>query len=173
MKKDNKNENLGVADVHWDLTHLYTGIEDESVEKDMQECRSLARNINKKYAGRISNIGKDELFSVTEEMEKVSIIVGKLSTFAYLNFATQVSSPEAGAFLQKITEFGSEIEKELVFFDLEWADLSDEKAKELLQDDTLKHYRHHLQSLRRYRPHLLSHEKEELLIERSPVGVLS
>jgi len=51
----------------------------------------------------------------------------------------------------------------MVFFELEWASLEDEKAAFLLNDPALGKYGHYLTKLRKYRPHLLSEQKKNSL----------
>jgi oligoendopeptidase F len=66
-----------------------------------------------------------------------------------------------------VEERATEIETKLLFFDLEWAALDDDRAEELLAADGLDFCRHHLRSVRRYRPHLLSETEEKILAEKS------
>jgi oligoendopeptidase F len=58
----------------------------------------------------------------------------------------------------------------VLFFELEWAALPDERVDELLADDRLEFVRHHLRSARRYRPHLLSEPEEKILAEKDVTG---
>ena len=67
-------------------------------------------------------------------------------------------------------ERGTAVETKLLFFELEWAALDDERADELLAADGLETTRHHLRTLRRYRPHLLSEPEEKLLTEKAVTG---
>ena len=59
-------------------------------------------------------------------------------------------------------ERNTQIETELLFFDLEWAALDDETAEQLLADEALAHYASVLRSERRYRPYLLSEPEEKI-----------
>ena len=88
--------------------------------------------------------------------------------------------------MQRTQERGTEIETTLLFFELEWAALSDERVQELLGDgdgpdgggaaedgsgeDELAFCRHHLRSARRYRDHLLSEPEERILAEKALTG---
>ncbi|MEZ0329846.1 MAG: M3 family oligoendopeptidase [Dissulfuribacterales bacterium] len=162
---------LGVASVRWDITHLYQGISDDRIAQDMAACETEAKAIARRFAGRLAVLAAEEFFELLSRMERLLEMVGRVSSFASLNFSTQVTNSEAGAFLQKIKEQTSFIVKELVFFDLEWANLSNDEAKKLLESPALGRYRHYLENIRRYRPHLLSHQEERLLLELSPVGV--
>ena len=49
-----------------------------------------------------------------------------------LSFSTDTSDPTRGALLQRAQERGTEIETTLLFFELEWAALGDERVRELL-----------------------------------------
>ena len=59
---------------------------------------------------------------------------------------------------------------QLVFFELEWAAVDDAAADEHLADPRLDFARHHLRSVRRYRPHLLTEPEEVVLTEKNMTG---
>ncbi|MGB9713172.1 MAG: M3 family oligoendopeptidase [Dissulfurimicrobium sp.] len=161
---------LNVSDVIWDLDCLYTGLGDPRIKKDMDKAGALAVDLARRYAGKVAELSAEGLYGAIKEMEGLAVAVARLEAFAQLVFATRVNDPEAGAFLQRITEFSSSISREVVFFDIEWANTPDEKADLLLSYKTLQHYRHYLKSARRYRPHLLSETEERLLVDISPAG---
>jgi len=114
-----------------------------------------------------------ELLGLVQRLERLSETLGRIGAYSQLNFATRANDPGASAFLQKVKEFSSQVEKELVFFELEWAGLDDAKAETLLTDPLLKDYCHYLRRARRYRPYYLSEAEERLLLEISPVGCSS
>ncbi len=64
-------------------------------------------------------------------------------------------------------EKATPIETKLLFFELEWAAVDDERADELLATDGLDFCRHHLRTARRYRPYLLSEPEEKILAEKA------
>ncbi len=164
------NTALGTAGVIWKIKDLYDSIQDKKIKEDMDWCRREAETIRDSFAGRIAGLSAEELFQLVKRLEELSEVMGRIGTFAYLNFSTKVNDPEAGAFLQQVREFSSQVEKEIVFFELEWAKLPDEQAGPLLKDPVLSHYRHYLEAARRYKSHLLSEIEERLLIETSPAG---
>ena len=57
-----------------------------------------------------------------------------------------------------------------MFFQLEWVALDDAHAARLLADPVLARRRHLLESMRRYRPHVLSEPEERLLEELANTG---
>jgi oligoendopeptidase F len=161
---------FGTKEVLWDLGDLYQGIDNSGIHDDMERCKKSALDIADRYSGKIAELTAEELFAAVSEYEDLTIIMGRLSAFAQLYFSTHVNDPEAGAFLQRINEFFSMVNKDIVFLDIEWANVPDEKADDLLANPILEHYRHYLQAARRYKPHLLSQVEEQLIIEISPVG---
>ncbi len=164
------NQKPGSEEVIWDLTHLYSDINDPKIDSDIETVKNKISIFSKEYRGKLGDISPERLHRAVAEMENIGQISKRLTSFAYLNFATQSGNPEAGAFLQKQEEITSRFGRDMVFFDLEWASLDDEKAMSLLEDPAPGKYRHYLMKLRKYRPHLLSETEERLLEEISPVG---
>src|SRR5579884_3168376 len=101
------------------------------------------------------------------ELAELEDLVGRAASYASLRFSTDTADPERGALLQRVQEGATEIETKLLFFELEWAALEDERAEELLRAPGLDFARHHLRSARRYRPHLLSEPEEKILAEKA------
>ncbi|MEN8140646.1 MAG: M3 family oligoendopeptidase [Thermodesulfobacteriota bacterium] len=156
--------------VIWDLTDLYQEISDPAIGRDLDQAKRLALRLNERYSGQLATLSAPELKEVVKGLEEVATISAKLASFSYLNFATQVDNPQAGAFLQKIQEELSQISKQTIFFELEFAKLGDEPARELLDAADLDHYRHFLKNIRRFSHHLLDAKEESLLLEIAPVA---
>src|ERR1700728_1057425 len=101
------------------------------------------------------------------ELGVIYELAGRAGSYAGLDFATDTADPERGALMQRAQERETAIETLLVFFDLEWAALENERADALLEDERLEFCRHHLRPARRYRPHLLSEPEELILTEKA------
>ncbi len=101
------------------------------------------------------------------EFAQINELIGKAGSFASLRFSTDTADPARGALLQLVQERATEIETLLLFFELEWAALPDERAQELLADESLSFCAHYLRSARRYRPHLLTEPEEKILAEKA------
>src|SRR5439155_13899328 len=110
------------------------------------------------------------LAAAVDELQGIQERVEKVGAFAYLNFATDTGDPARGAVLQKVEERATAVGTELIFFELEWAAVPDERAEELLADPALDRWRHFLKSARRFRPHLLSEPEEKVVAEKSVTG---
>jgi oligoendopeptidase F len=154
----------------WDLEPLLGGEGEAGVERRLDEALERARAFAERYAGRLGELDGAGLAEAMGELGEIYELVGRVGTYAGLRFSTDTADPANGALLQKVQERETALETTLLFFDLEWAALSDERAEELLADGGLDFCRHHLRSVRRYREHLLSEPEEKILTEKSLTG---
>ena len=90
----------------------------------------------------------------------------RVETYARLRQAADSSDQARGALVQKVRERNTQIETELLFFDLEWSALDDDVAERLLADPALEHYASVLRSDRRYKPYQLSEPEERISAEK-------
>ena len=164
------NDTLGTVDIVWNLDDLYPGIDDPGLAADLRGWEEEAEHIRLEFAGRLAELNAAALLGLITRMERLEAGMGRISTFASLNFATRTKDAAAGAFMQKAREAGSRVGREIVFFELEWNRISDEEAATLMADPLLAPYRHYLAVVRRYAPHMLSDAEETLLIEKAPAG---
>src|SRR5918999_5124463 len=154
-----------VEGIAWDLEPLLDGA--EGVEPLLDEAQRRADAFAAAHAGKVAELDGPGLAAAMRELAALQELVGRAGSYAMLRFATATADPERGALLQRVQERGTQIETALIFFELEWAALDDERAEALLAHDGLDFCRHHLRSARRYRPHLLSEPEERILAEKS------
>jgi oligoendopeptidase F len=157
------------ADVAWDLEPLVDGKGDAGVDEFLDDAERLVDAITQRR-GQIATLDVEGLVTLMHELGALEELVGRASSYAGLRFAIDTSDPSRGALIQRVQERATVIGNELLFFELEWAELPDERVDELLADDRLGFCRHHLRSLRRYRPHLLSEPEERVMAEKSVTG---
>ena len=164
------NETLSTSEIIWNLTDIYPAADSTEFEVDIAEAREEAGKIRDEYRGRIVTLTPEQLYRLVTRLERLDCVLGKLATYGYLIFTTQVDNAEAGALNQRIRELLSECGKETVFFQLEWNTMSEEQTGALLRSPILASYNHYLASMRRYLPHQLAETEEKLLLETQPVG---
>ncbi len=164
------NNDLGTTDVVWNLEALYESLQDELLHDDLDLCLQEAELLKEGCAGKLAELAPAVFARTVRRLERIQVNLGRIDTYAFLNFVTQVKNSEAGAFLQQSKESASRVNRELVFFDLEWAKMDQKSADKFLEAEETAPYRHYLSNLRRYASHLLSREEETLLVELSPVG---
>ena len=166
----NKPDPLKTARVLWKLSDLYPGPDSPELAASLAACEQKAAALRKKYENRLVTLTSPKLLKLVAALEELETSQGRISTYAYLNFATQTKDAKASALLQKVREFNSRVGRDTVFFELEWNQVEERVAVKLLKARELGHYRHYLESLRRYAPHQLSKSEETLLLEKGPVG---
>jgi len=151
----------------WDLDPLVDGQGPEGVRRQLDEASERASGFAERLAGHVAELDGQGLLEAMRELEQIEDLVGRAGTYASLRFSTDTADPARGALLQLVQERATEIETKLLFFELEWAALGDERAEELLAEPALDFCRHYLRSARRYRPHLLSEPEEKVLAEKA------
>jgi oligoendopeptidase F len=154
----------------WELDPLVGGEGPDGVRRQLGEALELAKAFAERYAGLVAQLDAAGLEEAMRRLERIEDLVGRAGTYAGLRFSVDTSDPANGALLQEVQERGTEIQTTLLFFELEWAALDGERVAELLADERLSFCAHHLDSVRRYREHLLSEPEEKILAQKGVTG---
>ena len=136
------------------------------MDRLLDEATERAGRFAGRYQGALPTLDAAGLVEAMTELAAISELAGKAGSFAALAFSTDTADPERGALMQRVEERSTALQTRLLFFELEWAALPDERAEELLAGEGLDFCRHHLRMERRYRPHLLSEPEEKVLAEK-------
>lgn len=154
------------ADVAWDLEPLLDGATVEQLLDRADELTASLANLQ----GTVAELSSGALAQAMARFAELAELQGRVGNYVMLRLTEDVQDPERGAALMVVEERSAALAAQLVFFDLEWAALPDERAEELLADPQLDFCAHHLRSARRYRDHLLSEPQERVLAEFEPSG---
>jgi oligoendopeptidase F len=154
----------------WDLEPLVDGEGEEGVERHLSDALARAQAFAAQHAGKLAELDSAGLREAMNELAVIHELVARAGYYAALRFSTDTAAPANGALLQKVQEGETQIATTLLFFELEWAALSDERAEELLGGEGFEFCAHHLRNVRRYREHLLSEPEEKILTEKSLTG---
>ena len=170
------------TELTWDLSHLTDleaagigsgGSKQEpraAVELLLAEAERLSGEFAQRYESRVAELDGPGLVEAMTALAAISDLAGRALNYAHLSFAGDTADPEIGALLQACSERATAIRTRLLFFELEWVAIDDERAEELLATEGLEFCRHHLRLERRYRPHLLSGPEERIASELSITG---
>ncbi|HXH89350.1 MAG TPA: M3 family oligoendopeptidase [Gaiellaceae bacterium] len=160
----------GAEPIEWNLGDLYESPDDPRIQQDLDEAAAGAAAFRERYRGKLGELSGQELADSVAEGERIRSISTRVEAYARLRLAADSSDQSRGALAQKVREQNTQIETELLFFDLEWAGLEDDVADRLLADPALERYASFLRSERRYRPHLLTEPEEKISAEKSLTG---
>ena len=160
----------GAEDIVWDLSDLYAGMDDPQLSMDLDACDAEADALGEAHRGRIAGLTAAELAALIARYEALAERAGRIGAFASLNWTQDTQDAARGALMQRVTERGSRLSQKLVFVDLELAATPDETAAAWLADPVVGRWRHWLEVVRMYRPHLLSEPEEKILTEKAVTG---
>jgi len=150
----------------WDLEPLVGGEGDAGVDRLLDEAAGRSEAFATRYQGRMPELDSAGLLEAMTELAAISELAGQAGSYAALAFSTDTADPARGALMQRVQERSTALQTTLLFFDLEWAALPDERAEELLAGEGLDFCAHYLRMERRYRPHLLTEPEEKVLAEK-------
>ena len=159
-----------LAEAHWNLDPLVDGRGAEGTLALLAEAHERSVAFAEEHRGKVADLNADGLVAAMRELEEIFDKVGRAGSYASLWFTVDTADPERGALLQEVQERGAQIETSLLFFELEWNDVPDTRAEELLASDEIEFCRHYLRTSRRYRPHQLTEPEERVLTEADVTG---
>ncbi|MGH7034890.1 MAG: M3 family oligoendopeptidase, partial [Stellaceae bacterium] len=154
----------------WDLADLYPGRDSAELKRAIAEAEADAAAFRARYEGKLAGLPGGALAQAIEAFERVEEVLGRLMSYAYLDYCTDMTDPETGRFFQNMQEKVNAISTVLLFFTLEINRIEEPALGEKLKDPALAHYAPWLRDTRAFRPHQLSDELEKLLHEKYVAG---
>ncbi|MBW1842696.1 MAG: M3 family oligoendopeptidase [Deltaproteobacteria bacterium] len=158
------------AGVRWDLSDLYAAPDDPAIEADLDRALAQSQAFAERHRGGVATLAAADLAAAIDELEVLNEPTVRAACYSQLLFSADTSDPRHGALMQRVQERISEIRNTLLFFELEWVAVEAAAAEALLADPALARRRHFLDSMRRYRPHVLSEPEERILEETANTG---
>ncbi len=167
---NNKNEkNLGNMP-NWNLSDLYSSINDKQIELDIKNIEKEIKDFQS-YRGKIKDLTGKELYDSIIKYENIGEIMGKLGSFAYLKYAENLSLDENVKFFQKINEKLTDLSSNLIFFSLEVNKIPSAQLNAMYAESkSLRVYKPVIDEIRLFKPHQLTERLEKLMLEKNIVG---
>jgi oligoendopeptidase F len=161
-------QDLQPPKVRWNLTALFSGIDDPKIEETWRSALEKADQFAANYRGRIDSpdLTPETLASSLVALESIYNEMAKPIGYSNLLFATDSSNHAFGAFMQKQQERGTELSVKLLFFELELQKASEQIVAAVMADTALANYRHFVATTRAFSPYRLG-EKEEIILEET------
>ena len=124
-----KNEN-GI----WNLDDLVKNPTKQVFDKKIKEIEKSTHKFSKNKSVLKPTISPSKFLKMLNHVEDITEKASHIGGYASLKYAENTQSDEATALLTKISQFGSRIENQMLFFDLWWKKQIDEKnAKRLIK----------------------------------------
>jgi oligoendopeptidase F len=149
----------------WNLTRLYTSLDDDKLQQDLQESVQNAKNIQQKFSPLLQNphLEASTFRLFLEETEKI-LNKGYIAfQFANLSYASCTSDQKAQRAFSKALDAITEIDAALSFWKPMMSEHDDTLLQALMDSSQLTEYRHVLQILLESKKHILKENEERLL----------
>jgi oligoendopeptidase F len=156
----------------WDLSRLYAGHDDSSLEEDLSRVRKEAHTFRRDFRGRISSdhLSPDLLAAALRGYESLQRRGLKPYLYAQLLFSADSTAAAHKALLARVRETWSAASEETLFFELEILRIDQERFADLLRDSEVAGYAHYLNQLRAHAPYTLGEEVEQALKRKDLSG---
>ena len=144
-----------------------TAIEERlaQVEEDVTAFEALREELS-------AQMEPDKLLSAVQQYENITAQLYRLEAYGSLWFSSDTQSPDTLTYTNRMQQVVTEIQNRMLFFSLWWKGLDDEHAKVLLPDaDAYPDYRHFLQEIRLFKPHMLEEEAERIINVKDANGM--
>lgn len=153
----------------WNLNDLYMGMNDPKISEDMEDLEKRIKKFSKNYSGRIAFLGGFELYRALREYENISELATKLMSYAYLNYAQDLSKPENVSFYQNTNEKITKLLSNTLFVDVEINAMTDTEIREKINSSgkLMNNYSEYIKVVRLFKNHQLSLELEKYTLEKS------
>lgn len=148
----------------WDLSDLYTGLDDPNIAADSQTLEAEIAAFQQTYANMAEVLSAPEqLAQALAAYVAIQARAHDLLTYAELRFHTAHGDAAVNTLKQRLTRQITAATTQLEFFRQGLSHLAPEALEHLLQDPRLQPYRVFLQRTQRFQPFLLSDREERLL----------
>lgn len=154
----------------WDLSDFYSSTKDKKISRDLKIIEKDTKYFTKEYCDKVNKLNASQLFNAIKKYEEISEKIGKISSYSYLIYASDLSNQTNLAFHQNTSETLSKFESELVFFTLELNKIDDKKLAILLKNSQLKKYQPFIRDTRAFKKYELSHQLEKFSLEKNITG---
>lgn len=162
------SSNIGAENIVWDLSFMYSSVDDPAIGRDVEVLVSAVKKFNEKYKGNLS-IKLGEAISDYIDFE---MLASKIFSFLSLKQSQNVEDALVKTKIAEVERILSEASGEfLSFFSIELVGIPDDILGKLYEDDEIvKRHKPWIEHNRLFKPNLLSEEVEAALTKRAPFG---
>lgn len=163
------DKNLKTENINWDLSCMYTGIDDPQLDADIAELVRMAERFSVAYKGKLA----EKLGAALTDYGVMDMLSDKIMVYLFLIQSKDTADARVKAKIADVERIvGRAAAEHTTFFALELVALDDAVLERLYAADPVaaKH-RPYVDQARIFKPHLLSEPVEAALTRRAPFGV--
>ena len=147
----------------WDLSALYSSIDDPAFEKDLSVASLQADRFRLLGENKIADLTPENFGKMLLDYDRLIGKNGKLKAFAEMTYTADMNVEANVAFYEKTNRDTDAILQKVDFFEKETANLSDEKTAELMTNPTVQRYALWIDKLRSNKTPDFDEKTKELL----------
>jgi len=157
---------------HWDLSPLYSDVEDPRWLADLAAAEKLAQEFRKDFRGRVASeaLTPELLNAILRNYARLQETILLPYLYAQLLFSADSEPDTHKALIARVRESWTRISEATLFFELEILQLDQEHFLDLLKQPGGAEYAHYLRQLRAHAPYTLSEEVEQVLKRKDLSG---
>lgn len=155
----------------WNTALLYPAPDSPQLESDLTSFETMANDFRNRYFEKIADLDSGAILKAVQEYERMQSHMSRAFCYAHLLFADDSGNKTYLALSQRCSELGNRLSQQLLFFDLELMDLTDERFEAFCALPEAKNYVHFLSGIRKFRPYTLKENEERLLTRKELTGM--
>jgi oligoendopeptidase F len=152
----------------WSLGDLFPGPKSEELEAAFVELEKQVEILEKRRPELTDDINLETFLSIVKELDQNTTLGQKIYTFAGLYFSEDTQNKVAQNLMARVEQFVAEMSNRILFFNLWWKALPEEKARELVAGSG--DYAYWLEAMRLFIRHTLSEAEEKIINIKNVTG---
>jgi oligoendopeptidase F len=156
------------AQEKWSLEDLFPDFDSPALEESYRRLDEQVTAFEAFRSRLKENMDVADFMKILDASEKITRLEHRLYSFAGLAFAADTQNQAAQSAMARAEQFLADVENRMLFFDLWWKDLDENEAQRLLKNTG--DYRHHLEEIRKFKPHTLSEAEEKIINIKNVTG---
>ncbi|MGH2327212.1 M3 family oligoendopeptidase [Campylobacter taeniopygiae] len=149
--------------IQWDLGILFQN--EKELENYTSCCINETELFKKNYENKLESLTAQHFLNALKEYENLNLKLSKIITYAYLCFAKDTSK---GSFYAKYEQECQKAKENLLFFELEFCTISENKTQEFIT--FCQDYHFYLTNLIKNKKYNLSQKEERVMLYMSNTG---
>jgi len=162
---------MTTTDLTWNTALLYPAPDSPLLENDLASFEALAADFRQRYFEKIADLDAAAILAAVREYERLQVNMTRAFCYAHLLFAADSGNKTYLALSQRCSELGNRLSQQLLFFDLELMELTDDRFAAFCELPEAQGYVHFLSGIRKFRPYTLKENEERLLTRKELTGM--
>ncbi|MFC1850219.1 M3 family metallopeptidase [candidate division CSSED10-310 bacterium] len=159
--------------VTWDLSFLYTSVNDARIDQDFEKIRNLSEAFVNNYQGKIAvaSLCPTFLLKALQDGEEIFSFLLKPYIYSILLYSENTTNNEAQSLKARTENEFLAINNMLAFFEnIELLNIPEDTFQDLIQAPQLEHYKYWLINRRLWKPYTRSEAEEQVLNLKNRTG---